>query len=100
MELNDPLLHIDRPAPGVTRVQLNRPEARNALSTPLRQALARAFTALTDDDDTRCIVITGGDSFFAAGADLKEISTLGPTGVRRLQVLRYWKAISDCPKQL
>ena len=67
MDLNEPLLQIDRPAPGVTRVRLNRPEARNALSTPLRQALARTFTALTDDDATRCIVITGGDEFFAAG---------------------------------
>lgn len=100
MDFNEPLLQIDRPAAGVTRVQLNRPEARNALFTPLRQALARTFSALTDDDETRCIVITGGDKFFAAGADLKEIATLGPTDVRRLKVLRYWKAIADCPKPI
>lgn len=100
MDLNEPLLQIDRPAPGVTRVRLNRPEARNALSTPLRQALARTFTALTDDDATRCIVITGGDEFFAAGADLKEIADLGPKDVRDLKVLRYWRAIADCPKPI
>ena len=100
MDFNEPLLQIDRPAPGVTRVQLNRPEARNALSTPLRQALARTFTALADDDETRCIVLTGGDRVFAAGADLKEISELGPMDVRRLKVLKYWKAIADCPKPI
>lgn len=100
MEFDEPLLQIDRPAPGVTRVRLNRPEARNALSTALRQALARTFAYIADDDETRCVVITGGDKFFAAGADLKELSTLGPTAVRRLKVLRYWKAISDCPKPI
>ena len=94
------LLLIDRPAPGVTRVQLNRPEARNALSTPLRQALAEAFTELADDTDTRCILLTGGDRVFAAGADLKELSTLGPSDVRGMKVMRYWKAIADCPKPI
>lgn len=92
------LVLTDRPAPGVTRVQLNRFEARNALSTPLRQALARIFTNLADDNETRCILLTGGDRVFAAGADLKELSTLSPTDVRRLKVLRYWKAIAECPK--
>ena len=94
MEAPDSLLQIDRPAPGVTRVRLNRPEARNALSTPLRQALARTFLELAEDDATRCIVITGGDQVFAAGADLKELSELTPMDVRRLKVLKYWKAIA------
>lgn len=93
-----PLVLVDRPAPGVARVQLNRPEARNAFSTALRQALATAFTELADDDQTRCIIVTGGDRCFAAGADLKEMARLSPTGVRRLNVLRYWKAIADCGK--
>jgi enoyl-CoA hydratase/carnithine racemase len=94
------LLLIDHPAAGVTRVQLNRPEARNALSTALRQALAQAFTALDEDGKTRCILLTGGDRFFAAGADLKEFATLDPVGVHRLQAPRYWKAIADCSKPI
>jgi enoyl-CoA hydratase/carnithine racemase len=90
----------DRPAPGVLRLTLNRMEARNALSTPMRQALAEAFRQAADDEQTNCILVTGGERVFAAGADLKEIKDLGPAGVHRLQVLRYWKAIADCPKPL
>lgn len=94
------LLAIDRPALGVLRIRLNRPEARNALSTPLRQELASAFVGVLDDEKIRCILLTGGDRFFAAGADLKELSERGPSGVRGLNVLRYWKAIADCPKPI
>lgn len=94
------LVRTDRPAPGVLRIWLNRPEARNALSTGMRQALADAFGRATDDDQTACIVITGGERLFASGADLKEISKLGPIGVHGLNVLRYWKAIADCPKPI
>jgi len=94
------LVLIDQPSAGVTRVQLNRLEARNALSTALRQALAHAFMTLDEDNDTRCILLTGGDRWFAAGADLKEISTLGPIGVRSLNVPKYWKAIADCSKPI
>lgn len=100
MDNNSSLLIISRPAAGVTRVQLNRVEARNALSTPLRRALADVFTELADDDETRCVLLTGGDKVFAAGADLKEISALTPTEVHRLKVPRYWKAIADCPKPI
>lgn len=100
MTFDENLLIIDRPAAGVTRVQLNRPEARNALSTPMRQALAAAFQELADDNDTRCVVLTGGDRVFAAGADLKELRDMRPMAVRDLKVLRYWKAISAFPKPL
>jgi enoyl-CoA hydratase/carnithine racemase len=53
---------------------------------------------MADDDETRCIVLTGGDRFFAAGADLKELVNLTPTGVRRLQTFRHWRAIAECSK--
>jgi enoyl-CoA hydratase len=92
------LLLISRPAPGVVCVQLNRPDARNALSTPLRRALATTFNEIAEDERSRCVLLTGGEAWFAAGADLKELATLSPSGVRQLQVLRYWKAIANCPK--
>lgn len=94
------LLLIDRPSEGVARVQLNRPQARNALNSALRQALARAFDEFDRDEATRCIVITGGEQFFAAGADLKEMAPLGPTAVWRLDAPRWWKAIADCGKPI
>ena len=100
--MDDPaaLVLSDRPALGVLRLRLNRPQARNALSTPLRQALAKHFGRAVEDEQTACIVITGGEGVFAAGADLKEIHELGPAAVYGLNVLRYWRAIADCPKPI
>lgn len=94
------ILMADRPREGVIRLRLNRPEARNALNTALRQALARAFLELDGDDSVRCVVLCGSGSCFAAGADLKEIAALGTAGISRLEVLRHWKPIAECSKPL
>ncbi|RRH76671.1 enoyl-CoA hydratase [Falsigemmobacter faecalis] len=61
----------------VALVRLNRPEALNALNSQLMSELARALTELDRDDQVRCIVLTGSDKAFAAGADIKEMSTKG-----------------------
>ena len=58
---------------GVTTVTLNRPEALNALSLALRQAIAEAFTGLADDPDTEVIILTGAGRAFTVGLDLKEL---------------------------
>jgi enoyl-CoA hydratase/carnithine racemase len=54
---------------GIAR--LNRPEARNALSAELFSALGEICRAWDADPGVRCIVIAGGDDYFAAGADIK-----------------------------
>jgi enoyl-CoA hydratase len=51
---------------------LNRPEKRNALSVELRDAISNALDALAQDDDMKCVVITGAGNVFSAGFDLKE----------------------------
>ena len=56
-------------AVGIAR--LNRPEARNALSADLMERLVEVIEDWDADDDVRCIVIAGGDDYFAAGADIK-----------------------------
>jgi len=89
---------LERPAEGVALLRLNRPEARNALNNAVRAALAGQFRALGDDDTTRCIVLTGDDKAFAAGADLKEVAALGAREMMQTGVRRLWKAIADCPK--
>ena len=56
---------------GVATVTLNRPEQRNALSGQLLTELVDAIKRARDDDEVRCVVLTGaGDKVFCAGADL------------------------------
>ncbi|MEX0759139.1 MAG: enoyl-CoA hydratase-related protein, partial [Tistlia sp.] len=54
-------------------VTLNRPKALNALCAALIAELGEALADLEADDAIRCIVVTGSDKAFAAGADIKEM---------------------------
>jgi enoyl-CoA hydratase len=56
-------------------VTLNRPERLNALSGPLMTELVAALRELDDDGDVRCIVLTGSEKAFAAGADIGELAS-------------------------
>lgn len=62
-------------------IRLNRPEALNALNARLMQELAQAITAADRNDKVRCIVLTGSEKAFAAGADVKEMSEKSFTDV-------------------
>ncbi|MGE4481787.1 enoyl-CoA hydratase-related protein [Acidocella sp.] len=57
----------------VTLVRLNRPKALNALNSQTLVDLMAAFTAYEADDGQRCLVLTGSEKAFAAGADIKEM---------------------------
>ena len=82
----------------VAIVTIDRPEAKNALNTHVRQCLAHAFHELSEDQEIRVIVLTGGEHDFAAGADLKELATAEPIQMMQRRTERYWSAISQCPK--
>ena len=58
----------------VTLVRLNRPQALNALNSQVLADLIAAFAAYDADPGQRCLVLTGSDKAFAAGADIKEMS--------------------------
>ena len=57
----------------VALVRLNRPEVRNALNTALMQELVQAMQSLDRDPEVGCFVLTGSDTVFAAGADIREM---------------------------
>ena len=65
-------------------ITINRPEARNALSSEVLQALPAAVTQLEGDDDVDVMILTGTDPAFSAGLDLRELGdsggNLGGTG--------------------
>lgn len=56
-------------------VTLNRPKALNALNAQLLSELSDALKAMQADHNVRCIIITGSEKAFAAGADIKEMSS-------------------------
>jgi len=58
----------------VVLVELNRPEALNALNTRLAEELTDYLCTLDDDPGIGCFVITGKGKAFAAGADIKEMA--------------------------
>jgi 2-(1,2-epoxy-1,2-dihydrophenyl)acetyl-CoA isomerase len=66
-----PVLRVET-ADGIATVTLDRPDALNALTIPLKEALIDAFRGFADDGDVRAIVLTGAGRAFCAGQDLKE----------------------------
>ena len=62
-------------ADGVRLIRLNRPEALNALNSELMGELAVTVREADSDDAIGCLVITGSERAFAAGADIKEMSS-------------------------
>ena len=58
----------------VALIRLNRPDALNALNARLMQELAAAMTSADHNDKVRCIIVTGSEKAFAAGADVREMS--------------------------
>jgi enoyl-CoA hydratase len=84
---------VTREAP-IATVQINRPDVLNALNEEVLDELVKELTALDDDDAIRCIVLTGNERAFAAGADIKEtFVTATPVSMLRQDLTSKWEAI-------
>jgi len=59
----------------VAHITLNRPERRNALNPRAYAEIEAAFLHAGEDDDVRCVVVTGVDPAFCSGEDVKEMMT-------------------------
>lgn len=83
----------------VAVVTLRRPEKRNALSIQLRTELAEAFSAISEDDDVGCVVLTGAGSAFCSGMDTSQFG--GDVANRELLVKTStvaFQAVGDCQR--
>lgn len=60
----------------VGTITLNRPQALNALNTKMVTELISALSEFEKDDGVRCLVITGSEKAFSAGADVKEMADM------------------------
>ncbi|HTK36098.1 MAG TPA: enoyl-CoA hydratase [Caulobacteraceae bacterium] len=91
-------LRVERDG-AVGLIRLHRPEALNALSDALMNELAAALAAFEADEGVGCVVLTGSDKAFAAGADIKEMA--GKTyaeAYRQDFITRNWEAAAHCRK--
>jgi enoyl-CoA hydratase/carnithine racemase len=77
------LVLIDKLGP-VTRLTLNRPAQRNALSAELLHALRAGLRECSESRDVRVVVIAGAGPAFSAGHDLRELSSAPPAEVESL----------------
>jgi len=67
---------VETPVEKVGLIRLNRPKALNALNNQLMRELHDALATFNSDPEISCMVITGNERAFAAGADIKEMSGL------------------------
>ena len=81
-------------------VTLNRPKQLNALSGPLMEELVEAIEEFERDGEVRAIVLTGGPTVFAAGADLKEFAVQDAVGMLRNSRIALWDRIKAITKPL
>jgi enoyl-CoA hydratase/carnithine racemase len=81
-----------RGAVGLAR--LNRPESRNALSAELMEELAALLERWDDDPEVTCVVIAGGDDWFAAGADIKAMATRSFQEALVSPSARFWPRLA------
>jgi len=83
----------------VTLIRLNRPEALNALNGQLMDELTAALDAAEADPGVRCMVITGSERAFAAGADIKEMASKSYADVFTEDfITRNWERVTRCRK--
>jgi len=81
-----------RGAVGLAR--LDRPEARNALSPELMEELASVCERWDEDPEVRCILIAGGDDWFAAGADIKVMAKRTLAETLTSPAARFWPRLA------
>jgi enoyl-CoA hydratase len=79
-------------------IRLNRPQALNALNAALMGELARAVDGFEADDNVGCVVITGSDKAFAAGADIKEMADKEFTEVFLGNFAATWDRVAHARK--
>jgi len=91
---------LERGEEHVALVRINRPEARNALNGAVREKLARIFLELARDEEIRSVVLTGTETVFAAGADIKAMADAQPVEMILRAGEQNWAPIKDFPKPL
>lgn len=78
----DPVVLLDRPAPHVARLRINRPDKRNAIDRDVRQGFIDQLGPLLADGQTRALVLGGVQGVFSAGGDVPSMVGLSEEQAR------------------
>ncbi len=86
-------------AAAIATIRLDRPKM-NALNAQVQQEIAAAAAQVTDDAAIRAVILYGGERVFAAGADIKEMATVGypQMAERSAKLQAAFSAVANIPK--
>lgn len=80
---------------------LNRPEALNALNSQMVKELILALDSLNQDEGVRCVIITGSERAFSAGADIKEMVNMNSVQMAMTEhFFPLWDKVGRYPKPI
>lgn len=85
---------------GYALVQFNRPEVLNAINMQLMTELVDALENIDKDDEVRCVIMTGNEKAFAAGADIKEMADASAMEMLARDQFARWDKIRKIKKPI
>jgi enoyl-CoA hydratase/carnithine racemase len=95
--MNDTALVFTEASSGVQRIEMRRPEKRNALTHAMYIALAEGFKRAIADDTVRVILITGAPNAFCSGNDIVDFLAHPPSD-ENAPVFQFLRALIGCEK--
>lgn len=81
-------------------VQLNRPDKLNALNSAIMSEVVDALRAFDRDPGVGCMVLTGNERAFAAGADIDQMATAGPIDMLNMSSISFWDQVRGISKPI
>lgn len=82
-------------------ITLNRPDALNALNGRMVSELTEALSGLAKDDSIRCLILTGSEKAFCAGADIREMADRSAVDMVRTEHFHaFWEMVGRYPKPM
>jgi enoyl-CoA hydratase len=91
---------VETPVPGVGVIRLNRPEALNALNSQVMHEVFSAMEAFDRDEGIGCLILTGSDRVFAAGADIKQMAETPAVEMLMSDDFTDWRRMSRINKPI
>lgn len=91
---------LTRKEDAVGVIQINRPKALNALNQETMGEIVDALDAFDDSDEVGCIVLTGNERAFAAGADIKRMAEATPVSMLNNPFIDYWDRLKRISKPI